>query len=144
LKFGQFYLDIRFLYLRYPADILDILISGCPVNRFPARWYPLKKYLRDTSKYYPIISGQCSESKKLEKNAENSHVSTESNSRILRISAGYQGLLYTGYHELLVSCHPLGEMASILFSHRFTHRFAKFAGKKATNKNKQKKNGGTL
>ena len=33
---------------------------------------------------------------KLEKIAENRHVSTESNRRILRISAGYQGLLYTG------------------------------------------------
>ena len=32
------------------------------------------------------------------------YVSTESNSRISRISTGYQGLLYTGYHELL----PLG------------------------------------
>ena len=31
---------------------------------------------------------------------ENIHVSTKSNSRISRISTGYQGLFYPGYHEL--------------------------------------------
>jgi len=34
------------------------------------------------------------------KNLKNRQVSTKSNSRISRISTGYQGLLYTGYHEL--------------------------------------------
>ena len=32
LKFGQFSLDIRFLYLWYPADILDILIYGVQIS----------------------------------------------------------------------------------------------------------------
>jgi len=33
LKFGQFSLDIRLLYLLYPADIIDILlISGVHVS----------------------------------------------------------------------------------------------------------------
>jgi len=40
--------------------------------------------------------------------AGNIHVSTEANSRILRISTGYQGLLYTGYYEL----SPLGRVNS--------------------------------
>jgi len=32
LKFGQFSLDIRLLYLRYPDDILDILIYGVQIS----------------------------------------------------------------------------------------------------------------
>jgi len=62
----------------------------------------------DIPKYQPDISGQRRDSKKLEKSRKTAMFRPNpAKPNISRISDGYQGLLYTGYHDL----SPVGENA---------------------------------
>jgi len=94
--------DIRGIIKGYQKKIGQISIEYLTdFDRIPLKHIScIYLYINQIS----VDSGQ-NKKKRGRKIAENSHVLTESNSQISRISTGYQGHSYTGYHELL----PLDE-----------------------------------